>query len=402
MKILYFHQYFTTPRFAGGTRSYEIAKRLMAGGHAVKMVCSYNPKFGLCEVKKNEFRGDVDGIDTVAFAVPYSNSMGIAARLMAFLKFLFKSVRLLFTEDYDAVYATSTPLTVGLIGIAAKIFRRKKIFCFEVRDLWPELPVAMGLKNPVIIFGMWAIEGLSYRCADMCIGLSPGIVEGIRRRCPKSTPVYMIPNACDVESVSPAPRGIEGLEGVNKEDFAAVFTGAHGLANGLYALLDVAKVLKQKGAENIKIILIGDGKLKPSLVERAKAENLDNVLFFDPIPKKKLFEIVARADAGLMILDNIPAFYYGTSPNKFFDYLSCGIPVITNYEGWVADIIKENKCGYYVRHSRTGEFAEILMKMAEDPEGCAQMRAASRKTAETKFARDIVLKDIAAIFEQRK
>lgn len=399
MRILYFHQYFTSPRFAGGTRSYEIAKRLMRNGHQVSIVCLYNSGFGLTETKKGEFRGSVDGVNVIAYKVMYSNSMGLFARTVAFVKFILKSLALVFKEDFDAIYATSTPLTVGIVGIVAKVFRRRKKFVFEVRDLWPELPIAMGMRNPLFISAMWILERLSYNFADECIGLSPGIVDGIKRKLWKRKPVYLIPNASDVDSVYPMKRGITELSGVSPDDFVAIFTGAHGLANGLYALLDVAKILKIRGCKVIKIVLIGSGKLKQGLVDRARKEGLDNVYFFDPIPKCDLLKIVAKSDVGLMILDNIPAFYYGTSPNKFFDYLACGVPIITNYEGWVADIIKENNCGYYVCHSDSGAFADILEKMTSDKYSNLAMRRNSRAVAEKKFARDIVLQPLTEIFK---
>lgn len=398
MKVLYFHQYFTTPRFAGGTRSYEIAKRMMQNGLQVELVCINNPMFALKEIKKGEFRGNVDGVDVIAYDVPYSNSMGLFSRTIAFSKFIFKSVSLIFRENYDVIYATSTPLTVGIMGVLAKLFRRNKKFIFEVRDLWPELPIAMGMRNPFLILSMWILERLSYNFADKCVGLSPGIVEGIRRGCiNKNKPIYMVPNACDVSIIEPNERGIDELDGISRDDFVAIFTGAHGIANGLYALLDVAKILKEKGRGDIKIVLIGEGKLKNSLILRSRNENLDNVKFFNPIPKCDLFKLIAKSDVGLMILDNIPAFYYGTSPNKFFDYLACGIPILTNYKGWVADIIRENKCGYYVEHSDSEAFADTLIKMADNKSENEQMRKNSRRVAENDFSRDTVLASLNEI-----
>ena len=102
---------------------------------------------------------------------------------------------------------------------------------------------------------------------------------------------------------------------------------------GLDALLDVAVVLKKRGNDRVRIVLVGDGKMKAALLERADREGLDNCLFFSPRPKQEIARVTASLDVGLMTLKDVPAFYYGTSPNKFFDYVSSGLPVLNNYPG---------------------------------------------------------------------
>ena len=107
-------------------------------------------------------------------------------------------------------------------------------------------------------------------------------------------------------------------------------------------------------------LFIGDGKMKPHLMKRAQMEQLDNCRFYDPMPKKELNKIVASADLGLMVLSDVPAFYYGTSPNKFFDYISSGLAVLNNYPGWLADMIQENKLGLVVAPNNANAFCRRL------------------------------------------
>ena len=283
--------------------------------------------------------------------------------------------------DWALIFATSTPLTAGIPGIAARVFRQKP-FVFEVRDLWPELPREMGvIRNPLVLGAMDLLEWLSYHCAKGCIGLSPGIVDGIKRRGIASENVIMIPNGCDLELFRTKESGRTGKE------FKAIFTGAHGIANGLDAVLDAAEELKKRGREDIKILFIGDGKLKPALKERAVAESLDNCLFLDPIPKDKMPDLLQQVDAGMMILENVPAFYYGTSPNKFFDYIASGLPVINNYPGWLAGMITENRCGIAVPPEDPEAFANALEYMADHPEEVAEMGKNARILAEGNFDR---------------
>lgn len=389
MKVLYCHQYFTTPSQGGGTRSYEFAQHLIRKGHQVTMVCGESVKLNLPESSvKGIFRGVVDGIDVIQVAVPSSNYDSIVKRVYTFVKFAWLSIKVVLKEDFDILFATSTPLTAGIPGIVMKCFRKKK-FVFEVRDLWPELPRALGMKNPFLLVGMSVLEWMSYHSADACIGLSPGICEGITRRSQKGKKIVMIPNGCDLEIFKPVTVGKDNflLDDLEDDDVVAIFTGAHGIANGLDAILDVASVLKSRNRTDIKLVFVGDGKMKPHLKERVAKEKLDNCRFYSPMPKKELNSVISRADVGLMVLANIPAFYYGTSPNKFFDYISAGLPVLNNYPGWLADMINENNLGSVVPPDDAEYFADELIKLAENKELRKQQGFNARMFAENSFSR---------------
>ncbi len=408
MKVLYFHQHFSTPQGSTGTRSYQFSRKLLEHGHEVTVVCgsSATGKTGLDgESVKGMRTGTIDGINVIELNLAYSNYDGLVKRAWTFLKFAMKSTKIALTYKYDLLFATSTPLTAGIPGIVMKIFRRKK-FIFEVRDLWPELPREMGvIKNPVILFLMSVLEWLSYNMADACIGLSPGIQEGILRRTRnKKKIIEMLPNGCDLGLFKPkAKKDLsffkKNISNYNQNDIIALFTGAHGLANGLDAVLDAAVVLQKKNADNIKLVFIGDGKLKPGLIARAQKEKLTNCIFLDPVPKFELADIVCNADIGLMILDNIPAFYYGTSPNKFFDYISAGKPVFNNYPGWLAGLITENKCGCAVKPGDPEVFADSLIEMTADVKALQVMGENSRKLAERQFDRDRIAEKFETLLE---
>lgn len=394
MRVLYFHQHFTTPDGTGGTRSYEFARAMIARGHRVTMVCGKNDRDGLqlpYDGKRKWSRGVIDGIDVIALPLQYSNRDSIARRAWLFLRFGWRSAWLALTENYDLLFATSTPLTAGIPGIVMKLCGRRKPFVFEVRDLWPELPRALGMKNPLLLGGMSMLEWLSYRTADACVGLSPGIVEGIRRRSRGTPKTPMIPNGCDLELFRPGQRKELRLTGIEPGDFVAAFMGAHGTANGLDSVIDAAKVLQRRGRRDVKLLFIGDGREKDRLVARAKESRLTNCLFVPPMKKRTLAEVSGRLDCGLMILANVPAFYYGTSPNKFFDYLASGIPVLCNYPGWVADLIEEHQCGITVPPDAPEQFAAALERLADmSQESRAAMGRNARSLAERKFARGLL------------
>ncbi len=392
MKILYFHQHFSTPKGSAGIRSYAMAQALIRNGHQVTMVCG---SFGAGQTgltqpfNKGMRRGMVDGIDIIEFELPYSNALSFLKRILIFLSFAFKSIKVALTEKYDVVFATTTPLTAGIPGIFAKWFRRKP-FVFEVRDLWPELPKAMGvIKNPIVLWMMSVLEWTSYHSADRLVGLSPGIVDGIIKRGIAPEKVASIPNGCDLD-IFASEHQVWRPEGVKETDLMAIFTGTHGLANGLNAVLDAAVELKKRQRTDIKLVLVGDGMQKKALLERAAELQLDNVIFHDPVNKAKLAGLMASADIGLQILANVPAFYYGTSPNKFFDYISAGLPVLNNYPGWLAELITKEQCGFAVPPENPQAFADALEQAANQREKLIEMGRNGQQVAREQFNRSIL------------
>ncbi|MFT6920064.1 MAG: glycosyltransferase involved in cell wall biosynthesis [Cognaticolwellia sp.] len=405
MNVLYFHQHFSTPSGSTGIRSYQMAQRLLKHRHQVTMVCgSYvGGETGLItQFVKGRREGVVDGIYIIEFDLAYSNADGLIKRTGIFLTFALKSIGIALTHKYDVVFATTTPLTAGIPGIFARWLRGKP-FVFEVRDLWPELPKEMGvIKNPLVLAAMSMLEWCSYRSAYRCIGLSPGIVEGIKKCGLNTSKVEMIPNGCDLTIFSDCltPWRPDGVEDTN---LMAVFTGTHGVANGLDAALDAAVELKKRCRGDIKLVFVGQGRLKEDLQTRAKLEGLDNVIFHPPVNKSKLADLMKGADIGLQLLANIPAFYYGTSPNKFFDYISASLPVINNYPGWLADMIKDNNCGYAIEPDNAEAFANALEHAADNRQLLSEMGERAITLAKRDFNRhDLADKWVAWVVGAKK
>ena len=332
-------------------------------------------------------RGIVDGIDVVELDLAYSNNDGFLKRAWTFLVFAIRSIRISLTEKYDVVFATTTPLTAGIPGIFARWLRNKP-FVFEVRDLWPELPKEMGvITNPVMLWIMGILEWSSYRSAHRLVGLSPGIVEGIGKRGGPADRIELVPNGCDLDIFSDQAEPWRP-ESISESDLLAVFAGTHGIANGLDAVLDAASVLKKRARSDIKLLLIGSGKLKPTLQARAEREGLNNVVFHDSVKKADLAGLMKAADIGMQVLANVPAFYYGTSPNKFFDYIAAGLPVLNNYPGWLADMIEREQCGFAVPPADPGAFADALEAAADEREKLPDMGRKAKALAMREFDRE--------------
>ena len=396
MKILYFHQHFTTPNGSGGTRSYEFAKHLVNQGHQVTIITG---KFkdgdtGL----KNSFingkrEGVVEGINILELNIEYSNKNNFINRSLKFLLFSLRGIFISLTKEYDIIFSSSTPLTASIPGIFSKIFRNKP-FIFEVRDLWPELPKEMGvIKNPIILYLLNILEKISYSQADTLIGLSPGIVDGIKKKLKKSKPVYLVPNGCD-EKLFKDKKKYLLEECLDEKDFNVVYSGTHGLANGLDVVIDAAEILKDKKISKIKFFLIGEGKEKINIIKKSKLKDLENVIFLPNQKKIHLIGLLKKSDLGLQILRNIPSFYYGTSPNKFFDYLSAGLPVLTNYPGWIADMIVENEIGFISKPDNSKDLALKIFEAYEDK------FKNKKKIASIKLASKFSRKKLSSEFEK--
>jgi len=166
-------------------------------------------------------------------------------------------------------------------------------------------------------------------------------------------------------------------------------------------VLDAAAVLMRRGERRVRFLFVGDGNRKDALVARAIRERLDNCEFRPPVPKTELAALTASLGCGLMTLRNVPAFYNGTSPNKFFDYIAAGVPVLNNYPGWLAGIVRESGCGVVVPPDNPEAFADALTALAASPDNNAAMRRAARALAERSFARQKLAAEFCDFLEAR-
>ena len=392
MKVLYITQHFNIPTGFAGIRMYKMAKALVGHGHEVTIVCGSHDgaKTGLDgEFIKGKRNGFYEGIEIIEFDIKYSNKFSFVKRTGVFLLYVWKTVGLALFYKYDILFASTTPLTVGIPGIFARWLRGKK-FVFEVRDLWPELPKAMGvIKNPVILWLMGLLEFICYRSATKLVGLSDGIVKGIARRGVKLNKIANIPNGCDLDIFSSNDGDLK-IDGVQENDFLCLYSGTHGIANGLDILIDVAAELTNRGNNTVKFILVGDGKLKPGLIIKANEQRLKNIIFLDPLNKADLSKLMNTCDIGMQLLANIPAFYYGTSPNKFFDYICVGLPVLNNYPGWISELITQYNCGITVSPDNPEAFADSLIKLEKEKYKLPEMSVNARNLAENEFDRNLL------------
>jgi glycosyltransferase involved in cell wall biosynthesis len=397
MRVLYIHQYFASRKGRTGTRSYEFSRHLVAKGHDVTMLTSglANSEFPVCEGEPC-CEHEIDGIRVLSVRGGYNDpNMGTGLggwwRMLKFYEFARAASRAgRQLSRPDVVFATHTPLTVGLAG--ADLGRYFNVpFVFEVRDLWPEALVNVGaMENPVAIWWLQRMARTIYRKADHIVALSPGMKEGIVQAGMPDGKVTVIPNASDLDLFRPDLDGSASRErlGLGKR-FAGIYFGAMGMANGLEYVIEAAKMLAGRGRNDIVFVLHGDGGKRQELQSLARGYGLTNVVFSDLVPDKgEVARIVAGCDVCLTIYR--AAKEHTWSPNKLFDSLAAGKPVLINVPGWLGETVERNGCGRSLDPYRPEALADTMQELADQPRLCRQMGKNARELAEREFDRRIL------------
>ena len=394
MRILYIHQYFSTPLGCTGTRSYEFAKRWVEAGHYVTILTTaahLNRRY--LEISKGHFfkKFNINGIDVFAISLSYRQQMGVIRRSIAFFTFvLFSTFFVLLAKSPDIIYATSTPLTVGIPSLVAK-WVRKIPYIFEVRDQWPEIPIELDIiRNKLIIKILLWLEKRIYKSSAAVVALSPGMADGIRSVIGNKTPISVIPNGCDVNTFS-ADIDVSGIRekyGWGK-NFILLHAGAMGKVNSLDFIIDAARKLGDY--PEILFVLIGEGSKKSQLQDKVAELGLINIEILPAMPKQKLAPVFVAADIGLVIIGNYPIIQ-NNSANKFFDSLSAGKPVLLNYRGWKAQVIEKANAGFGCELYNVEEFVEKIKFLFLHRDKVIEMGHNACRIANNFFDRDKLAK----------
>lgn len=399
MKIIYLHQYFNTPEMSGGTRSYEMARRMVAAGHKVHMVTSIRESK---DQHDGWFETEEAGIHVHWYPVPYSNHMSYAQRIGAFLSFAKAARKKTVELDGDVIFATSTPLTIALPAVPAA--RKKKIpMVFEVRDLWPEMPIAMGaLNNPLLRFAAHRLERWAYKNATAVVALSPGMKAGVVRAGYPAEKIAVIPNSSDNQEFAydaEAARQFRAERTWLGDRPLLVYTGTFGKVNGVGYMVELASALKARGSD-VRILLVGDGAERNQVTVAAKQAGVyeDNLFIEDPLPKKEIPALLGAATMASALFIDLPEMR-SNSANKFFDYLASGTPVLLNYGGWMHDLVTSRSCGLPVWKKSITEVAEEVDKAIHDQAWLHQAGQAARNLAEEYFDRDVLAGQLMSVLQ---
>ena len=388
MKIIYLHQYFNTLEMAGGTRSYEMARRLVAAGHEVHMVTSWRNDDRRA---KKWFTTEEAGIKVHWLPVPYSNHMSYRQRIAAFIRFALLSMWKAMQLKGDVVFATSTPLTISIPAVLAA-YKNRVPMIFEVRDLWPELPIAMkALRNPVAKWLARRLERWAYRHSEAIIALSPGMKDGVVKAGYPAKRVAVIPNSSDnfdfrYDQQAAAQFRTE-REWLQHRPLL-VYGGTFGRINGVGYLVGIAKELLDINP-HIRILLVGEGQEKGAVREQAKQAGVlgRNLFIEDSLPKNRIPALLSAANIACSLFVDLPEMQ-PNSANKFFDSLASATPILVNYGGWQHELVQAKGCGLTTWRQPINEAAKEIAEKITDSDWLEQAGNSARELAETAFDRD--------------
>lgn len=388
MRIIYLHQYFATPAMAGGTRSYEMARRLVRLGHEVHMVTSDRRTREEAALPR---ASEESGINVHWIPVPYSNAMEYRARIQAFLRFAARSALQAVRLEPDIVFATSTPLTIALPALYSS-WRAGCPMVFEVRDLWPDVPIAIGaLRNPMAKRAATLLERTAYRRAARIVALAPGMKEHIAAKGIPAGKIDVIPNGCDLDLFG--PRAGDGSLRQTDTWLGAgpllVFCGTFGLVNGVDYLPRLAAALLEV-APSIRLVGIGSGRewenTRRLAVELGVLER--NLRLLGELPKTATVAWIRAADATLALFTGPAIVWRDAVQNKFFDSLAAGTPVINNFRGWQAIVAEQADAGFIVSGTDTASAARNIASRLHDRAWLETARASARRLAVEQFNLD--------------
>lgn len=393
LRILYLHQYFALPQSATGTRSFELSQRWQQSGHSVTVVTG---------VTRDQTRGKFtlgNGVRVVAVGIEYQQVHGPLRRAAAWLAYAGTAARftIFHRREFDIVYATSTPLTVLLPALLANVLARIP-FVFEVRDLWPEVPIALGrLKSRSSRYLARTLASWGYRRARHVVALSPDIARQIQDK-------YDI----DCRNISVAPNGgspvaktAESLPRQGRSPGRVVlYAGTLGPVNNPNYLVRLTQEVRLR-TDDVYLDVYGDGsELEPTMAFARELNVLgDGIAFHSRIPKPELLERLASADLAISTTAPIEALW-ANSANKVFEAIGVGTPVAINHPGWLAELITNEGVGVVLDHRDISQAADQLIAYLNrsDSERAATISrciSLSRK----KLSWDVIADSVRAVIE---
>lgn len=406
MHVLLIHQAFASLDEPGGTRHHELALHMVNNGHKVTILASpISYLTGKSEAAQDPFvsqqidqepshNGRLIILRCYTYpALHYS----FVHRVISFFSFMFSSFLVgLRVKQVDIVWGTSPPIFQGLTAWTLS-FLKGVPFVFEVRDLWPAFAIAVGvLKNKILIKLSEWLEKYLYLQANLVIVNSPGFSGHVKQR--GAGKIALVPNGADVAMFHPDDDGADFKRTHHLENkYIVMYAGAHGMSNDLGMLLKAAEYLR--GRQDIQFVLVGDGKDKPQLQKQSEDLRLDNLLFVPPITKEKIGEALAAADVCIAILKPLE-MYKTVYPNKVFDYMAAGRPVILAIDGVIRDVIDQAEAGIPVAPGDPQAIVEAVLSLANQPELGKQMGQNGRKYIESHFNRGEIGDRLINLFQE--
>lgn len=395
MKILFITQYFPPEPEPGGYRIFDFAKQLVRKGHHVAVITgmpSY-PTGCLSQEYRTKvyLREEVEGVHVIRGYVYPASSKAFSKRLLGFATFVCSSVIIGFLERarYDIVYGTSPPLFNGLSTYVISRFAVGTPFVFEVRDLWPETAVVLGmLRNSVPVKLAERLEKFLYHKADCIVTVTGGIRQRLISRGFVQDKIHVITNGVDVDAFRPQWADDNIWQDADlKGRFIVTYAGTHGACQGLEVVLDAATTLATY--DDIRFLFVGDGAEKDRLIQLRNERRLNNVIFLDIQQKERMPRVWAMSNVCLVSLKKLDLFR-AALPTKMFEGMACARPILLAVDGEARELVKRAKAGICVEPGNSQQIAEAVMTLYNNPQLCANLGKNGGDFVTRYFSREIL------------
>jgi glycosyltransferase involved in cell wall biosynthesis len=397
MHILLIHQAFASLNEPGGTRHHEFARFLAKQGHQVSIIASPVSYLTGKDTQSQQVEIEMEGKISIYRAYTYpALHKSFIHRLFSYFSFMISSFFITVKiKNVDIIWGTSPPIFQSFTAWLVSKLKRVP-FLLEIRDLWPAFAIAVGvLKNKVLIsLSLW-LERFLYHHADRIIVNSPGYIEHVQLKGGQN--VTLIPNGSDTTAFTPANTFQIRKELGWTDKFVLLYAGAHGMSNDLPVVLQAAKLIEKH--DDIKIAFIGDGKEKSNLITLAESLRLSNVEFLNPVPKNKIAEYLQASDICIAILKPIE-LYKTTYPNKVFDYMAAGKPIILAIDGVIREVVESADCGIFCKPGNPDAIANAVLEMHSNRNGLAKIGKRGKLYLEQNFNRMMIAKDFTDMIEE--
>ncbi|WP_221389761.1 glycosyltransferase family 4 protein [Dyadobacter sp. NIV53] len=400
MHILLIHQFFLKDDDGGGSRWNEMSRIWIEEGYQVTVLTGTVHYMGQQSDKTSRKyfaeRVNKDGVKVISCHVSESYTTGFYKKLWAFISFIFSSIYggIFYGKDqYDLIIVTSPPLFVGITAIVLSWWKQIP-FLFEIRDLWPESAIEVGvLKNKLLIrFAYWFEQNV-YRKAKLINVLTPAFREILiqEKNIPAEKIIY-ISNGADFPLADQIRADLD-VSAFRKEyrlegKFVIVYVGAHGIANHLIQIIEAATLLQNTNAH---FLLIGDGKEKEELMTEVQKRKLLNIQFLNSVSKNDVFKYIMASDMGTSVLKKTEIFKTIYS-NKTFDYFSCKKPVLMAIDGISRLLVEDADAGIFIEPENARDFADKVKYYIDRPHLLTSQGENGYHYAKVHFDRDDLAK----------
>ena len=365
MKILFLTDNFPPEVNAPATRTIEHCREWVKAGHDVTVItCHPNYPIGrVYDGYKNSWKKKevIDGIKVIRVWTYITSNKGFIKRILDYISFSFTSFFAGLFLKCDVIVATSPQFFTALSGRTLHFFKRKP-WIMEVRDLWPDSIKSVGAMNDGIVLRYFSKEEKwCYRSAKKIVVVTDTFKEVISEKGIDAGKIEVIKNGANLSLFTPREKPAELVEKYGLQGKTVLgYIGTIGMAHKIDFLIDCVKDLA-----DCKLMILGEGAEKETLVKKVNDEGITNVLFIDSVAKDKVADYVALQDLALVNLRREPLFKT-VIPSKIFETSAMHIPIMLGVDGEARSLVEQYGAGLYYEPEDKDDFLAKLKTILSD------------------------------------